>query len=114
MRKRFATAVSLGVSLFVLPACSGRLYKVAPFPGGAPPVISADNAAGLSVGAFALESDSALERFDANLPLAGVIAVDVWLINKSAGSFDSSQLKFELLDAAGKNLKPLQPKKALE
>ncbi len=65
------------------------------------------------MGAIALEGDSALERFEANLPLAGVVAVEVRMENSSSVSLDPAKFKFELQDAAGKILKPLTPKKAL-
>ncbi|MGH9842965.1 MAG: hypothetical protein ACREEM_29865, partial [Blastocatellia bacterium] len=115
--------VSLGVCLFASAACGGRLYKVAPLPAAGPagssgpPEISSNNASGntggLNVGAVALEGDSALERFDANLPLAGVVAVDVRLENGAPEAHDPAKFKFELRDATGKALKSLTPKKAL-
>ena len=107
-------AFFIGLGLLALPACGGRLYKVAPLPNSTPPEVSSESTTGLSAGAVVLDGDSALERFDANLPLAGVIAVDLLLVNKSAGSVDGSRLKFELRDAAGRILKPLTSKKALD
>lgn len=121
MRNRGFITVSLGICLLAFMACGGQLYKVAPLPAGGPPEISSNtangnssgNAGGLNVGAVALEGDSALERFDANLPLAGVVAVEVRLENGASETLDAAKFKFELLNAAGKSLKPLTPKKAL-
>lgn len=113
MRNRVFIAVSLGICLLAFAACGGQLYKVAPPPAGGSPDMASNNAGGLNAGAIALEGDSALERFEANLPLAGVVAVDLRLENIASDALDLSKFKFELQDAAGKILKPLTPKKAL-
>jgi hypothetical protein len=84
---------------------------VAPLPASAPPAISTGNAAGLNIGATVLEGDRSVEQFEANLPLAGVLAIDVKLINQSSGYISAKRLKFELND--DKRFKQIQPKKAL-
>ena len=114
MHNRAFITFSLAVVLFALPACGGRLYKVAPLPTDAAPALSGDTATNLSIGAVALAGDTALERFEANLPLAGIVAVDVQLANKTAGSINGSALKFELRAASGANLKLVTPRKALD
>src|SRR5215831_14742847 len=96
-----------------LAACGGKLYKVAPLPAGAPPEISTSNVGGLNIGAVALDGQQSYERFEANLPLAGVIAVDVRMINKSESTIMTKSLKFELRNASGATLKQIAPKKAL-
>src|SRR5215468_3930941 len=96
-----------------LAACGGKLYKVAPLPAGAPPEISTSNVGGLNIGAVALDGQQSYERFEANLPLAGVIAVDVKMINMSDTTIITRSLKFELRDGAGAQLKQFAPKKAL-
>jgi hypothetical protein len=111
MNKR-KTLISLNIlCLTMIVGCGGQLYKVAPLPASAPPAISTGNAAGLNIGATVLEGDRSVEQFEANLPLAGVIAVDVKLINQSSGSISAKRLKFELNDE--KRFKQIQPKKAL-
>jgi hypothetical protein len=67
----------------------------------------------LNVGAVVLDGEQAYERFEANLPLAGVIAVDVRMINKSDATIRMNSLRFDLRDAAGAGFKQLVPKKAL-
>jgi len=105
---------SLLVSLLtIFAACGGRLYKVAPLPASAPPGISTNNEGGLNIGAVALDGERSYERFEANLPLAGVIAVDVRMTNRSDVTIRSASLRFDLRDAAGAILKRLAPKKAL-
>ncbi|MGH9856003.1 MAG: hypothetical protein ACREBD_39715 [Blastocatellia bacterium] len=102
-----------GSLLPILAACGGRLYKVAPLPASAPPGISTSNAGGLNIGAVALDGERSYERFEANLPLAGVVAVDVRMTNRSDVTIRSASLRFDLRDAAGAMLKRLAPKKAL-
>src|SRR5215510_7183486 len=110
-------AKALTVMLFsllpALAACGGRLYKVAPLPTSVPPEISMGNGGGLDVGAVALDGERSYERFEANLPLAGVIAVDLRMVNKSEAPIMTNSLKFELRNADGPALKRLTPKKAL-
>jgi hypothetical protein len=106
------TLIGLNIlCLIMIGGCGGQLYKVAPLPASAPPEVSTGNAAGLNIGATILEGDRSVEQFEANLPLAGVLAVDVKLINQSSGSISAKRLKFELNDDKG--FKQIQPKKAL-
>jgi hypothetical protein len=97
--------------LIMVAGCGGQLYKVAPLPASAPPAISTGNDAGLNIGATVLEGDRSVEQFEANLPLADVIAIDVKLINQSSEPINTKRLKFELNDEKG--FKQIQPKKAL-
>jgi hypothetical protein len=113
LHRTTALIVLLGSLLPVLAACGGRLYKVAPLPAGAPPEISMGNGGGLDIGAFALDGERSYERFEANLPLAGVIAVDVRMVNKSEATIMTDSLEFELRNASGDALKRIAPKKAL-
>lgn len=113
MLHRTTVTVLLGSLLPVLAACGGRLYKVAPLPASAPPEILMGNGGGLDIGAVALDGERSYERFEANLPLAGVIAIDVRMINKSEATIMTNSLKFELRNASGSALEPIAPKKAL-
>ena len=103
----------MGSILPILAACGGRLYKVAPLPASAPPEISMGRSGGLDIGAVALDGEQSYDRFEANLPLAGVIAVDVRMINKSESTIMTNSLRFELRGASGATLKQIAPKKAL-
>jgi hypothetical protein len=111
MRKRKWIAVLWFIAALALPACGGRLYKVTPTPAGESPAGASESAGGLR--AVALDGDRALERFEANLPLAGVVAVDVRLENTGAETRELSGVHFDLQTADGKSLKPLTPRKAL-
>src|SRR5262245_19818670 len=108
-----ALTVLIASLLPVIAACGGRLYKVAPLPASVPPEISMGNGGGLDVGAVAVDGERSYERFEANLPLAGVIAVDIRMINKSEAAIITNSLKFELRNASGAALKQIAPKKAL-
>ncbi len=104
----------LTVLLITCCGCGGRLYNVAPLPSTAPTLPPANKTNSFNIGAKVLDGDLSLERFDANLPLAGVIAVDVQLANQTSAAINSALLKFELRNAGGKPLKPLTPKNALK
>ena len=60
---------------------------------------------GLDVGAVALDGERSYERFEANLPLAGVIALDVRMVNNSEAKIMTNSLRFELRDPSGAELK---------
>jgi hypothetical protein len=113
MLHRMTVTILLGSLLPVFAACGGRLYKVAPIPASAPPEISTGNVGGLYIGAVALDGERSYERFEANLPLAGVVAVEVRMINKSEATIRTNSLEFKLRNASGGALKRIDPKKAL-
>ncbi|MGH9849690.1 MAG: hypothetical protein ACREBD_07500 [Blastocatellia bacterium] len=113
MSNRKIINASLYFCLLVSAACGARLYKVAPLPTAAPPEFSSNSTNGFSVGAVVLDGEQSLERFEANLPLAGVIAVDLRMANNTAETIRANAIKFELRDSSGAKLKRLAPKKAL-
>lgn len=104
------------ISCLALAGCSGQLYRVAPRPVSPATELSATaNGNNLEVSALALvDDDRAFEQFGANLPLAGLLAVDVKLINRAATLLESRALRFALRDASGQQFKPLAPKNALQ
>jgi len=119
MRHQRTGSLICGLWLLLLSGC-GPLFKVAPRP-ASPPADAPANAAasatpgGFDVSASALTDDErALELFGANLPLAGLVAVEVRLTNHTAEPIQVDQLKFELRDAAGASYKRLAPKEALK
>lgn len=104
----------MGLCVAILSGCGGQLYNVTPLPSSTPPDLPANNANGFNIAASVLDGDQSLERFEANLPMAGIIAVDVRLINQTAAAVDPGSLKFELRTAGGKSFKPIAPKRALK
>ncbi|NOT60954.1 MAG: hypothetical protein HOP19_12115 [Acidobacteria bacterium] len=96
--------------LMLFSGCSGQLYRVAPTPKVAAPVLP-NEAKDVALAARLLTSDELLEQFDANLLLAGVVVVDVRIANRTAAA---QPVAFALQDATGALLKPLSPKQALQ
>ena len=94
-------------------ACGGQLYKVAVPPKLAPPFLASD-ANGLNAAARALTGDEALGQFDANLLLAGIVAVDVQLANRAQTPAQLAAFNWQLQDSANTLFKPLLPKQALK
>ncbi len=89
------------------------MYQIAPIP-QALPIESGQSASNnfIEVTASALlDDDKVFERFDANLVLAGIIAIDVNLMNRSNQSLTP---KFELRDAEGRNYSQLESKRELD
>ncbi len=103
----------LYLALLVLIGCGGKLYNVSPLPSDASVNLPAGDDA-LVISAAILDGDESLERCDANLPLAGVIAIEVQLANRTATAISINSFKFELRDESGKKLKRLESKKALK
>jgi hypothetical protein len=100
-------------ALLFLNSCQGSLYKIAPIP-QALPIESGKSASNniLEITAAALlDDDKVYERFEANLPLAGIVAIDVNLVNRSNQALNP---KFELHDAEGRNFSQLESRQELE
>lgn len=110
MRKIIGLAFCLG--LIVGAGCGGRLYNVTPLPSSTPDV-AASGEQGLIAMTAILDADQAMERFEANLPLAGVVAVEVRLVNRTSAPVNTDSMKFELRDAGG-SLKKILPAQALK
>ena len=103
------------VALPALCACVSPLYKVSPLPGSPPSDLAKSPAvAGIEIAAAALSDDRALAQFGANLPLAGVIAVEVRIANHGDQPIKLDSARFSLKDPKGRGFKPLAPKIALE
>lgn len=93
-------------------ACGGPLYKVATPAKVAPPPMPAQ-AGELALTAQVLTSDQTLLQFDANLPLAGLVVVDVHLVNQTTAPLALETLQWNLTDSEATIFKLLPPKKAL-
>lgn len=110
---KIPAAIACGL-LLLLAACAGPLYKVAPLPSTPPPeVAGSTTGTGFEVGATALGEELAYDRFSANLPLAGVIAIEVRLINRTPQPIKVDGLRFEIEGAGEAKFKQLKPQKAL-
>lgn len=117
LRIRYSSTLHVSFAFVIgllLSACSVPLYKVAPVPNNTPIVsghtISANN---LEITATALtDDDQAFERFETNLPLGGILAVDVLLKNR--GNEATKTLSFEIADGTGKKFSLLDDQKILK
>ena len=94
-------------------ACGGQLYRVKPLSG--PPVDSPTTASLLDLGieARGLDGDRSLEHFEGNLPMAGVLAVEVHLTNRSTSPLSLGSLNFALFERDGRPCHELTPDRAL-
>jgi len=112
MFRRLIVSLVLSLSLLVGIGCGARIYNVTPVPSSAP-ASEAGNEQGVIAKTAILDGDQTLDRFEANLPLAGVIAIEVQINNRTSETVKADSLKFELRDAGG-NLKQIVPSKALK
>ncbi len=105
----------LGLSVLVLSGC-GPLFKVSPLPSPSRSRFAASTTlAGLEISAAALlDDDQAIEQFGANLPLAGIIALELRVVNRSAKPVRVDHLRFDLQDAAGTRYPRIEPQQALK
>lgn len=113
IRRKF-TIFALSLSLLTSIGCGAQLYNVTPLPAASSAADVASGEQGLIAVTAILDGDQSLERFEANLPLAGVIAVDVRLVNRTAAPVKTDSLKFNLRDSSGGNLNRLPPDQALK
>jgi hypothetical protein len=103
----------LGI-LVLSTACASPIYKVAPVPHAPAPEATTGSAGGLEVTAAAMTDERAIAQMDANLPLAGLIAVEVKISNQSSAAIPGKTLRALLHSPNGKALSPMEPKKALQ
>jgi len=107
--------LGLSAFYFLLPlwlvGCGGALYRVAPLPAGAAlsthSLGEVEGAATLRVGAAYYDGDESLRQFEANLPLAGVLAVEVHLLNRGGESANLSAMKIEVRSTREESGAPL-------
>ncbi len=116
MSFRTFTVIAAGFWLLVLNGCSGQLFSVAPRPvSPASDLSAAATTDSLEVSAYAFtDDDRAFEQFGANLPLAGLLAVEVKLLNRAQTPLNPRALRFVVRDATGQQFKQIEPKKALK
>lgn len=90
----------------------GQLYRVTPLPKATDEVAPATTIGTVGVVATALDGDRSLEHFDGNLPMAGVLAVEVRLKN-SGPAWPLSALDYSLRDTSHLRAAPLRAEQAL-
>lgn len=114
---KFYFCQALVLALLLLGTGCGQLYRVKPLPAPSPDR-SPDSTAvvtmnGLLIEARALDGDHSLEQFEGNLPMAGVLAIDLRLLNRSGGPINLGSLSLTLLEGTGQPCAELLPERAL-
>jgi len=92
----------------------GRLYRVAPLVTTNGGSLVSGSLGSVAIGVRALDGDEALEQFEANLPMAGVLAVEVRMINRGPSPLPLEKVEFSLLDDRGAGCPSLAPEEALK
>lgn len=113
MKNVFRNIFMLGAFVLTLSACGGQLYKVVTPTKATPPPLAAQEQ-GFIAAAQVLTSDELMEQFGANLLLAGVVAVDVRMANRTSSPVVLTNLQWNLGDGGSNLFKLLPPKKALQ
>lgn len=99
--------------LLLLSTGCGRLYRVTPLPKEPVRTIISAPVNGLEVAATALDGDRSLEQFEANLPMAGVLAVEVVIANRAKMPISLESVQYTLVDPGGQTTTRLAPELAL-
>jgi hypothetical protein len=112
---RSITGLCLGILLLASAGCATPLFSVAPMPASMPP----DRAATKTRNGFAVEASFVSElqsqdQFDANLPLAGIIAIEARFINQTDQPIAPGKLGLELTSSSGTRYKGITPSAALK
>ncbi len=97
-------------------SCAGSLFKVKPVV-ELPPLpanVKSASAGGVTVRVAPLMSDEeSQEMFEANLPLAGILAVRLELVFESGVPVETKKVRFRLRDSEGREWKVVSPKTAV-
>ena len=115
IRGRRAAGLSLVIACVALlwTGC-GRLYEVAPLVKTDQLSTGSGILGDLEIGVSGFDGDRALEQFEGNLPMAGVLAVEVRVKNQGPESVRLTELGFTIIDKDGQRPPVLRPEKALQ
>lgn len=108
-------AFSAALSLLLLTAACGSLYKIKPVvEAPLPDTARGAEAGGLRLRAVPLLTDEeSQELFEANLPLAGLLPIRVEITNGTGAAVEIKQTRLRLRDAEGREWKFLSAKKTI-
>ena len=90
----------------------GQLYRVSPLVKTAGDLVTG-RLGDVMIEARGLAGDRSLEQFEGNLPMAGVLAVEVRVSNRGPASLALPEIEYLLKDSAGTECQPLTPARAL-
>jgi hypothetical protein len=111
---RSISRLCLGIVVLASAACATPLYSVAPMPASMPPDrTETKTPGGVAVEASVLSELQAQDQFDANLPFAGIIAIEARFINQTSQPITPSKLGLELKSSSGTRYNSLKPSAAL-
>lgn len=115
IKLRFSSTILVAVLIFTT-SCAGSLFKVKPAI-ELPPLsgnVKTASAGGVSVRLAPLLSDEeSQDLFEANLPLGGILPVQLELVFESGVPVETKQVRFRLRDAEGHEWKLVTPKQAI-
>lgn len=103
----------LAAAILIGTGCGGQLYRVKTLSGPLQSATATTSLRGLQIEAGGLDGDRSLEYFEGNLPMAGVLAVEVQLTNRSDSPLSLAALNFSLFDRDGRPCQELTPERAL-
>ncbi len=116
MLTRQVTSIVLIAIAVAAASCAGALYKVKPAVEMAPLAENAKSASagGVSVRVAPLMSDEdSQDLFEANLPLSGILPVQVEMVFESGVAVEIKRARFHLRDGEGKEWKLISAKEAI-
>lgn len=115
IKLKFSSTILVAVLIFTT-SCGGSLFKVKPAI-ELPPLsgnVKTASAGGVSVRlAPFLSDEESQDLFEANLPLGGILPVQLELVFESGVPVETKQVRFRLRDAEGHEWKLLTPKQAI-
>ncbi len=115
IKLKFSSTILVAVLIFTT-SCGGSLFKVKPAI-ELPPLsgnVKTASAGGVSVRlAPFLSDEESQDLFEANLPLGGILPVQLELVFESGVPVETKQVRFRLRDAERHEWKLLTPKQAI-
>ena len=116
MISRRLSLIPFAAVLLLTTSCAGSLFKVKPVV-ELPPLagdVKSASGGGVTVRvAPVLSDEESQELFEANLPLAGILSVQLELVFDSGVAVETRKVRFRLKDGEGREWKLLAPKAAV-
>ena len=116
MISRRLSLIPFAAVLLLTTSCAGSLFKVKPVV-ELPPLagdVKSVSGGGVTVRvAPVLSDEESQELFEANLPLAGILSVQLELVFDSGVAVETRKVRFRLKDGEGREWKLLAPKAAV-
>jgi hypothetical protein len=112
---RSISRLCLGILLLASAGCATPLFSVAPVPASMPPDrAEIKTPGGIAVEASVVSALQSQDQFDANLPLAGIIAIEARFINQTSQPIIPGKLGLDLKSSSGTSYSSLKASAALK